>query len=198
MALSRLHRFIRLLVAIPCFAATLPPRCNDAAPSFFSDARICEIFTFHTTESLRACLANKRILVLGDSTMTETVHGMVMILSGAWYNRTVAQNYMRRATRAHTNGFPIKLQIPEFGETNMTFLVGGQGHRKFAVDVQRPRIHIDHRFTGHHTVGGNMGGIATFTHPRFQAELGCLLGETPSEACPKPDVIIVDSGIHDN
>lgn len=85
-------------------------------------------------------------------------------------------------------------ESPEFGKTEVMFL---PSHRKMKLLVPRNEINIEYRFTGHHNISLNSEGITTFMHPEFQSELACLLGETNDRQCQKPDIIIVNSGLHD-
>ena len=47
----------------------------------------------------RKCLAGKYIVMLGDSTMSETMHDLVMLLSGLAVTRDAMSAYMTNATR---------------------------------------------------------------------------------------------------
>jgi len=51
--------------------------------------------------------------------------------------------------------------------------------------------------TGHYKLRENFYGIRTFTHSDFQAELACLLGESGAPECPRPDIVLLNSGLHD-
>ena len=47
----------------------------------------------------RKCLADKYVVMLGDSTMSETMHDLVMLLSGVAVNDTAMKEYMANGTR---------------------------------------------------------------------------------------------------
>ncbi|KAK9919008.1 hypothetical protein WJX75_008663 [Coccomyxa subellipsoidea] len=47
----------------------------------------------------RKCLAGKYIVMLGDSTMSETMHDLVMLLSGLAVTQRAMSAYMTNATR---------------------------------------------------------------------------------------------------
>lgn len=51
------------------------------------------------TISTQNCLAGKYVLFLGDSTITETVHDVVLLLAGLGKNNTAANIYALNATR---------------------------------------------------------------------------------------------------
>ena len=48
----------------------------------------------------RKCLAGKYMVMLGDSTMTETMHDLVLLLSGLATDHEGMQAYMANATRS--------------------------------------------------------------------------------------------------
>lgn len=47
----------------------------------------------------RKCLADKYVVMLGDSTMSETMHDLVMLLSGVATKDEAMKEYMANATR---------------------------------------------------------------------------------------------------
>ncbi len=47
----------------------------------------------------RKCLADKYVVMLGDSTMSETMHDLVMLLSGVAVNDKAMKEYMANGTR---------------------------------------------------------------------------------------------------
>lgn len=50
-------------------------------------------------DAARLCLQGKRILLLGDSTMTEAVHDLVMLISGLAHWPDQINTYVYNATR---------------------------------------------------------------------------------------------------
>jgi hypothetical protein len=91
--------------------------------------------------------------MLGDSTLTETVHDITMLLAGmgrADGDRTVFNEYMR-TTVTHTHfGEDVVLSFPTSTE-NETFhvsLIGGNGHRNYTAMFPSQNIIIHDRFIG--------------------------------------------------
>jgi hypothetical protein len=158
-------------------------RTNEDVYGLEGGLQICEIFSVYDTLAARKCLRNKRVLLLGDSTMTETMHDLIIILSGA--NVSEAEQYMHMATRSSS------LVMLEDGTTTRMF----PNHRNMTSYVPSSNTTLIHRFTGHHDFTQNYGGIDSFSHSDFQSTLSCLLGELVG--CPNPDLVLVNSGLHD-
>lgn len=57
----------------------------------------------------RKCLAEKYVVMLGDSTMSETMHDLVMLLSGLASNDEAMQEYMANATRCAADHLCISM-----------------------------------------------------------------------------------------
>lgn len=47
----------------------------------------------------RSCLRDKRVLLMGDSTMAETAHDIIILLSGVAANRTLLTDYIIKVRR---------------------------------------------------------------------------------------------------
>lgn len=56
----------------------------------------------------RECLAGKYVVMLGDSTMTETMHDLVLLLSGLATDHEAMQAYMANATRS---AIPLRFPV---------------------------------------------------------------------------------------
>ena len=54
-------------------------------------------------------MAGKYIVSLGDSTMTETVYDMIMLMAGLGTNQTALNAFVRNATRCVDPGFNIAI-----------------------------------------------------------------------------------------
>ena len=165
-------------------------------------------FQFYDTLKTRRCLAGKKLLFLGDSTMSETVDDLIILLSGMnidhdhdyeIHNHSLPQDalqtYVANVSKA-SYGTILKgryhqsnyLQLSLSGNITVEFLSGGRR----TINVTCPSIDFDSkmRFIGHVNVKKNYLGIATLENDSFEKELKCLLGEnttTPSFYNPTND-----------
>lgn len=53
----------------------------------------------HDTPGAQQCLKGKRVIMLGDSTLTETMHDLVLLLSGLGSQPADMAAYLYNATR---------------------------------------------------------------------------------------------------
>lgn len=53
----------------------------------------------YDSEAARMCLAGKYVVSLGDSTMTETVYDLIMLMAGLAANLTELNAFVHNATR---------------------------------------------------------------------------------------------------
>ena len=148
-------------------------------------------FGFRGSTPTRACLKDKNLLFLGDSTMAEAMDDIVILLSGIGRNASVLDPYLFESSQTtHVPHPPYKrIDLPN----NITVEYFG-GRRNMTITSNVLGLHIRFRFIGHHKLFQNYGGILTFFHPDFAAELACLLG---GNGCLRPSVIVLNSGLHD-
>jgi hypothetical protein len=164
-------------------------------------------FQFIDGDGIRRCFSNKNILLLGDSTMGETVDDLVILLTKIGSNATLFEDYLKPSNTSSNNHVRI-LQIPNDIQLSVEHFIG---RRNVSIHSSILNMTIRYRFTGHHIVSKNFGGLATFFHPEFQGELDCLLGRNRHRSrdiihgsqqgtglwCSKKDIILFNSGIHD-
>ena len=149
--------------------------------------RFTNIQHLFDTDSTEKCLRDKRITLLGDSTMIEVANDLAILLSGLASDKATLDKYLYRTTHidAEYSNFKLKNHVNEdyFGN-----------HRNMTIFNTRTNTYIRSRFIGHYDLGKDDMGIVTLVEERFQPELRCLLG---FNGCPKPDVVILNSGYHD-
>lgn len=192
-----------------------PPVCNGTRLSdipFASGTLPIELahkLKLYDALAARTALAGKCVVLLGDSTMQETAHDIIILLSGIAGNPALLHSYLHQATRQ--NSFS-KVCIPFYpaNQTDLSFVAMGQAmppcndgvdvyfhgsHRNMTAHIYSTRTVLRTRFTGHHILSNNMGGINTFFAPQFQVELDELL----VRGCDgKPtDILIINTGHHD-
>ncbi|CAL8465784.1 g5320 [Coccomyxa elongata] len=83
----------------------IPAVCNGAnlldipqASGYLPAQSACKVILIDSARA-RKCLAQKYVLMLGGSTMSETMHDLVMLLSGLASNDEAMKEYMANATR---------------------------------------------------------------------------------------------------
>jgi hypothetical protein len=150
-------------------------------------------FQFYGTERTRRCLTGRKLLLLGDSTMTETLDDIVFLLSGIANDSQLMNSFTANLTDATLGHFPYaRMDLP--GNITTEYLTGGR--RNATVTCPSIDLHIKLRFIGHWNLPKNFMGIATLSHPFFKVPLDCLLG-APSSGCEQPTDIVINSGLHD-
>merc|ERR1712232_842460 len=130
------------------------------------------------------CLSGKTVLLIGDSTMRERFHDLVLLMLDESNRRNRARSFYNRL------------------EENLEFdFDGGRTHVSFlakSVSVKHPdraarMINFDYNVTVHflwdaEPHGGAYYGLPTLLTEHFRAKLHEL---------GRPDVVLVNSGIHD-
>lgn len=175
-------------------------------------------FQFYDTKKTRQCLSGKKLLFLGDSTMSETVDDLVILLSGMNIDRSKShphdtlETYVANVSKASygplVNGKyhqSTYLRLSLAGNVTVEFLSSGRR----TINVSCSSIDFDSkmRFIGHDNLRKNYLGIATLENESFKKELKCLLGENTSTlsyynppnhwSCSPRTHLILNSGLHD-
>lgn len=142
---------------------------------------------FWTADATTACLRGKRVLLLGDSTMAETVHDLTLLLAGG-------------PTQVDSQTF-YRTSVTQLGVSNVTWANGRiqeefySQHRNMTVSVPEAGIVIRHLYNGNMPIVKHCMGLRTFFNASYKQELDVLTGMDGSS--PKPDFVIVNSGLHD-
>ena len=170
---------------------TIPYLDGEVLQSFLMDYGM--LFDMART---RDCLAGKRVAVFGDSTIEDFVYDLALLLSGISRNKKIMDKFIEESTQPGLDPY-IKIKIP----TSPMYMEFYKGRRNVTVVDPEHDIYIKHRFTGHVSLKANKLGIKTFFREEFQDELNCILGfvgQGRKKECPKPDFIIINSGLHDD
>ena len=143
------------------------------------------------TALCRQKLRNKCIVFLGDSTMQETMHDLVMLLSGLAADSNLLTDYIHTSTRQNGNTkvcIPSKRRLPSI-RSKLLFIPEEQdmfdcaegvevhfhgNHRNMTAVVHSLNIVMRLRYTGHVDLHQNEGGTQTFLEADFQPELDYL------------------------
>ncbi|CAL5229711.1 g13084 [Coccomyxa viridis] len=165
---------------------------------YLPNALACQM-ELYDADRIRGCFEGKHVVLLGDSTMSETVHDLVLLVSGLANWPDQVNTYVYNATRqgrAYSEiWIPYKGLKPPHGLKIEFF----GNHRNMTVSAPTLGLTITHRFTGHVDLKENMMGLDTFFHRDFQREFRCLTDPQPGQGCQKrrPDMLVVNSGLHD-
>ena len=171
----------------PRAACSIPYMVNHVSPSFSRD------YSFFDTQMLTDCLRNKRVLLLGDSTTGETFHDLAILLSNIGSRPVELDAYILNATIKSSKEHEMwTYHLPNGVDINFFCC-----RRNLTLEIPRANISIIYRFIGHHDLVKNDFGVKTLTSPEMREELHCMLGTKGSGACPTPDLILLNSGLHD-
>ena len=141
----------------------------------------------YDTTAANKCLKNKRITLLGDTTMTEVANDMAVLMSGIASEKNSLEKFMYRSTHLDQAYSDLKLMnhVKESYYGN---------HRNMTVYSEETNTYIRSRFIGHYDLKKEGAGVLTLIEDSFQDELNCLLG---FNGCPMPNVVVINSGYHD-
>lgn len=142
---------------------------------------------FFDTKLTNKCLKNKRITLLGDSTMIEVANDLAVLMSGLASDHSILEKYLYRTTHVDETYSSYKLMnhVKEDYYGN---------HRNMSIYSDQTDTYIRSRFIGHYDLSKDDFGILTLIEDSFQGELFCLLG---FNGCPTPDFVVINSGYHD-
>jgi len=151
--------------------------------------------TIYDSYKARKCLQGKFIVCLGDSTMTETVHDIIFLLTRLHLHSDLFRNYFDHCVTHFSSDPSFEVRVPN--EVNFTLWKDkSRGHRNLTFSLPEYGIYIRHRFTGASSISNNGEGIPGVFKQEVIREFECLTGE-PSSGCRKPDILIAKSGHHD-
>ncbi|MEW5316481.1 MAG: hypothetical protein WDW38_007853 [Sanguina aurantia] len=186
-----------------------PPRCDpdvcDGATltdlrdldGKASVAQICA-GPLYDSKRTRACLKDRPLLFLGDSTTHEMVMDVISLVVNFAHNDSSFFDFTDVMITYKTGRTEPLYTLP--GGSEISFYGGIHSHgRNFTYSLASESIQLKFRFMGHHNVSRDVGGIATFFHPLVMLELLCELAVTPPEGnnCSTPYAVIVNTGQHD-
>lgn len=135
---------------------------------------------------------------------------IIVLFAGIGGRKNLLESYMRQGSRVRGNSqvcipFDASSNVsdllftttvsPEEACINGTKVLFFGNHRDMTIKVEYLNFCLRHRFTGHHLVQSNDGGLATFFEPSFQNELNELFDNPCQDG--KPDFLVINSGLHD-
>ena len=153
--------------------------------------------TLYDTIKTRHCLKGKYVVFLGDSSLTETVHDVIYLLTGLAANRDTWDYYFDNVVN-HDNAMKETKNFKQtYGHASANLTVDKEaGHRNMTFSLSRYNVRIRHRFNGGINLENNMDGVLGMLDPTVINEYKCLLGEH-SSGCRRPNIVIMQSGYHD-
>ena len=150
----------------------------------------------YDTAMARKCFQNKYTVILGDSSLTETVHDIIYLLTRLAVNDDILSKYMKNCIGHRDKVFNnYEFKIPH-DSTATIQLDRDTGHRNLTYTLPDYNIYIRHRYTGGNTLYCSFDGVPGMLMANVIDEYRCLLGD-PATACRKPDIVIIKSGHHD-
>ena len=157
----------------------------------------------YDSERARQCFKNKRSVFLGDSSTTETVHDLNVLLAGAAPYQQLVEEYSSKANGHKADKGPFgafyDFQVPGNPAVHIT-VDPDVGHRNLSIYIDDYKIAIIHRFNGGgRDLNRNGYGVPAMLDDDNIESLLCLLGipATPDPKCPTPAIIYYQSGHHD-
>lgn len=157
------------------------------------------------SKKLAACLKNRYLVMLGDSTLKETFNAIIYILSGLGTNQTLLRRYTEKMLPAkgkydHTadKHSLYRTKVPGFPSV-LVENVGREGYatRNVTATVSSQGIKIRYRFNGGgRNLGKTGGGILSMIQDGMY-DFRCLLGAFPSAGCSVPKLVVYQSAHQD-
>ena len=164
---------------------TIPYMVNHVSWTFMQK------YELYDSRKLRYCLKGKRVVLLGDSTMGETFHDFSIVLSGIGKVRSDLDEYIYQAAIKSEKEREF-WTYPLPNDVNLNYYCC---RRNLTLEMTSSDIEIAYRFIGNPVLTRNDYGVKTLLDEGIQEELYCILGLLPG--CPVPDVVIINSGLHD-
>jgi hypothetical protein len=179
------------LAEIPGYANNVPIQLlNSTSRQIFDHKRLMK------------CFSNKYILILGDSSTTEHVHNLMILLSGAGYTFDRLVNYTKTFVHKSPNSNSTEeyvLNYFPYPQVDIQY-IGFNGHRNITVNISSHNLTLIHRFNGGGSyLNRNYYGLPFFLDSNWSTERACLFGD--QFHCPyttrQPDIVVFQSAHHD-
>ena len=143
------------------------------------------ISKLYDQKGLTSCLQDKTLCIYGDSLMEETIHDIMILLSGIGGDKKRIQSYLQIAAGSGAHG-KITLDINNITIV-MNEIIGWNAHRTYRAFSPQINFTLRHNFTGHRDPSKNYGGIKDMIY--------ILAREAKTlDGC---DIIILNSVQHD-
>lgn len=114
---------------------------------------------FYDTEGTSSCLRNKRLVLLGDSTMIEFANDLAILLSGVASDRDALEKYLFRTTRVSAGyaqyDLPNHVSEDYYGN-----------HRNMTIYSKQLNIQIRMRYIGHANLNKEDMGVRSLLEKR--------------------------------
>ena len=136
-------------------------------------------------KGITSCLRNKTLCIYGDSLIEETIHDIMILLSGIGADKKRIHNYLQIAAGSGSK-HKITLDINDI-TIALNEVMGANHHRTYRAFSPQINFTLRHNFTGHRNPSKNLGGIRDLTHNL--AREAKVLNEC--------DIIVLNSAQHD-
>ena len=151
-----------------------------------------EVSALHDMNKALKCMRNKRIVMLGDSSVAEVFHDLALLFSGISSEplKDTMLAYVMKATKREKGG---GRETWRYDLPNDVFVEFHGLHRRNMTLYAPNNVVVRYRFTGHYDPAKNLMGIDTFFDKNFEEELSCLLGvNKDTYDCPRPDILLIN------
>lgn len=115
----------------------------------------------YDTAATRKCFSNKKICMLGDSTLEETIHDIIVLLSGIGTN----------VSQVISHYFDVQREVYPFNITMNDVIIrmkaprpSNRPHRLMDIYVPRINMSLFHRYTGHKDLAEAGEGITALVY----------------------------------
>jgi hypothetical protein len=115
---------------------------------------------FYDTDGTSSCLRNKRLVLLGDSTMIEFANDLAILLSGIASDSEALEKYLFRTTR-------VSAGYAQYDLPNHVSEVYYGNHRNMTIYSKQLNTHIRMRYIGHSNLNKEDMGLRTLLEKRY-------------------------------
>ena len=113
--------------------------------------------TLYDTSKIRQCFKDKYIVILGDSSLIETTHDMILLLTKLADNDNSLHKYL---TNCIGHGYKPRTEFKFNSDSVATVQLDKKtGHRNLTYTLPEYNIRIRYRFTGGNALASNNDGI---------------------------------------
>ena len=113
--------------------------------------------TLYDTSKTRQCFKDKYIVILGDSSLIETTHDMILLLTKLADNDNLLHIYL---TNCIGHGYKPRTEFKFNSDSVATVQLDKKtGHRNLTYTLPEYNIRIRYRFTGGNALASNNDGI---------------------------------------
>lgn len=148
---------------------------------------------FWNAADTASCLKDKYVLMLGDSTLLENTHDLIMLLGGGPKKMPMDKFYkeLTKIPKEATLDHPAKHDYPT--DRGVLKTEWYARNRNATISLMEDNTLIKFRFIGSENLYGNCDGVSTLLKETVKKEINNMV----ENGGRKPDVIVIHSAAHD-